>query len=340
MRIFLYEFVTGGGWWSVGGSRPPDGSLYREGRAMIAALAEDFASLSGVQVVCLADARVPMPVEAANEVCRVASEAAERAAFHREAAHADWTVVIAPEFSGHLARRAGWVEAAGGRLLSPDRNYIEIAGNKHATAERLRMAGVPAPYGIAWRAGDMLPHDLAGPLVIKPMDGAGSQDVRRIRGPEELVELRRGSVEWRLESWCAGLPASVSLLCGRGGTTVLPASRQILSDDGTFQYRGGETPLPTWSCERAERLARGVVAAFPAAIGYIGVDIILGDAADGSSDVVIEVNPRLTTSYLGLRRIVHGNLAAAMLRVAEGELVELCFDVSPVMFGLADDPRG
>jgi predicted ATP-grasp superfamily ATP-dependent carboligase len=38
-------------------------------------------------------------------------------------------------------------------------------------------------------------------------------------------------------------------------------------------------------------------------------------AADprGSEDALIEVNPRLTTSYVGLRRAVACNLAAAML---------------------------
>jgi tyramine---L-glutamate ligase len=40
---------------------------------------------------------------------------------------------------------------------------------------------------------------------------------------------------------------------------------------------------------------------------------------------VIEVNPRLTTSYVGLRAAAKTNLAVAMIRVAEG-------DVSPVDF--------
>ena len=48
----------------------------------------------------------------------------------------------------------------------------------------------------------------------------------------------------------------------------------------------------------------------------------LGDAADGSRDFAIEVNPRLTTSYVGLRALAEFNLADAMLKVAAGEDVE------------------
>ena len=49
--------------------------------------------------------------------------------------------------------------------------------------------------------------------------------------------------------------------------------------------------------------------------------MILGSDRRGAEDVVLEVNPRLTTSYIGLRHIVCGNLAARMIDVARGEAV-------------------
>jgi predicted ATP-grasp superfamily ATP-dependent carboligase len=59
----------------------------------------------------------------------------------------------------------------------------------------------------------------------------------------------------------------------------------------------------------------------PGLSGYFGVDLVLGESADGSQDRVIEINPRLTTSYLGLRRLARFNLAQALLRLAQGERV-------------------
>jgi predicted ATP-grasp superfamily ATP-dependent carboligase len=67
-------------------------------------------------------------------------------------------------------------------------------------------------------------------------------------------------------------------------------------------------------------------------VGYVGVDLVLGEADDGKDDVVIEVNPRLTTSYVGLRRLVCGNLAAAMLAAARGQPVALSFAAGRVVF--------
>jgi predicted ATP-grasp superfamily ATP-dependent carboligase len=61
----------------------------------------------------------------------------------------------------------------------------------------------------------------------------------------------------------------------------------------------------------------------PPTIGYVGIDLILGEAEDGSQDYVIEINPRLTTSYVGLRALSNTNLAQAMLDVAQGREPQL-----------------
>ncbi len=57
----------------------------------------------------------------------------------------------------------------------------------------------------------------------------------------------------------------------------------------------------------------------PGLRGYVGVDLVLGDQADGSQDSVIEINPRLTTSYVGLRALAATNLTETMLRLAREE---------------------
>jgi predicted ATP-grasp superfamily ATP-dependent carboligase len=49
------------------------------------------------------------------------------------------------------------------------------------------------------------------------------------------------------------------------------------------------------------------------------MDLILAGPADGSEDVVIEINPRLTTSYVGLRRLAQHNLMQTLLAVACGQ---------------------
>src|SRR4029079_326018 len=115
----------------------------------------------------------------------------------------------------------------------------------------------------------------------------------------------------RLESYVPGLAASVALLCAPVGRIRLALCKQRISEDGRLRYLGGELPLSAGLAERARTLANRAVAAMPAAIGYVGVDLVLGREPDGSADAVIEINPRLTTSYVGLRTAATMNMAGS-----------------------------
>jgi predicted ATP-grasp superfamily ATP-dependent carboligase len=139
----------------------------------------------------------------------------------------------------------------------------------------------------------------------------------------------------RLEEFVPGLAASVAVLCGPAGNHALPACEQRLSSDGRFTYLGGRLPIDRELDARARQLALAAAGALPQPRGYIGIDLVLGEPADGSADRVIEINPRPTTSYVGLRRSSRTNLAAAMLAVMMGESPDLCFSAEPVEF-LAD----
>ena len=140
----------------------------------------------------------------------------------------------------------------------------------------------------------------------------------------------------RLERFHPGTPASVALLCGPSCCLPLAPCGQILSSDGQFRYLGGIVPLSPPLGPRAVALAERAVATLPGPIGYIGIDLILGAAPDGSQDVVVEVNPRLTTSYIGLRRATDANLAALMLAIAAGGCATVTFRSRPLRFAVND----
>jgi predicted ATP-grasp superfamily ATP-dependent carboligase len=136
----------------------------------------------------------------------------------------------------------------------------------------------------------------------------------------------------RLEEFCPGLPASVAFLCGPRQAWPLPPCEQRLSADGRFSYLGGRLPLAPALAARAISLGRRALAALPQALGYVGLDLVLGGDPDGGQDVVIEVNPRLTTSYIGLRGAAESNLAQAMLDIAEDREPALRFSSAEIQF--------
>jgi predicted ATP-grasp superfamily ATP-dependent carboligase len=330
-RVFLYEYITGGGCFSETGSPAPAGSMLVEGEAMRRAVASDFID-AGWQVVSLRDARL---AAFDGEAIAVASALEERQRFEEAARSADATLVIAPELGGALLARVRWAEAIGAKLISPGAEFVAIAADKQACCERLQAAGIAVPRGIELTAGEPLPVGFRYPAVLKPIDGAGSTAVRVVRDPHRSTpsEHRR----WRLEEFCPGAPASIAALAGPADSIILPACRQRLSDDDSLMYLGGECPLPPELAVRASSLAERVVAAMPPTQGYFGIDLVLG--ANEREDVAIEVNPRLTTSYVGLRAVVKQNLAAAMVEIAFGRTFALSFSPGGLEFDADGEVR-
>lgn len=326
MRLLIYEWVTGGG--LVGHQGPLPESLLREGLAMVQAAAADAAGVEGVAPALLRDLRLPSLSAEGGEIVEVASRSEHDAAIQELASEADAVLVIAPETDGVLLKTVQRMEASGARLLSPGAELVAVAGDKQRTGDALQAAGVPAPTARRLEPDQRLPSDFPYPAVLKPLDGAGSQDTHVVAHAGEQIP----AYAWprRLERFLPGTPASVAVLGVVGvvgdDPIALPPCRQRISIDGRLSYQGGSTPLAPRLAERASQLAIDAAHALPAFVGLVGIDLVLGDDPDGSLDAVIEVNPRLTTSYVGLRRIVHGGLIGPMLAAAAGKRPTLEID--------------
>jgi predicted ATP-grasp superfamily ATP-dependent carboligase len=113
----------------------------------------------------------------------------------------------------------------------------------------------------------------------------------------------------------------MAFLIGPKQTLGLAPCWQLISHKGTLAYEGGTCPIHPDYAERVARIATPAVRSVPGLAGYVGVDVILGEAANGSEDVVIEINPRVTTSYLGLSALCIHNLASVWLSLHVGNEV-------------------
>jgi len=298
MRIFIYEHLTALG---VGrDADSPEHSLYREGKAMRDALAADVGQLEGVKVITFPDRAHTSSPEAMLLL----------------AAGCDWTVVIAPELDSILAERVEFLREHECRVIAPTVDAIRLTSDKLALATHWRNRGIPTPATT-----DRAPKQCeAFPVVWKPRHGAGSTATFLLKSGLDVVRASACQAKdpvgpMILQEYVAGTPASVSFLCGPAGNVPLLPAFQLLED---LKYVGGELPIPAALSERAVRIASRAVECVPGLVGYVGVDLVLGDAADGSRDYAIEINPRLTTSYVGLRAAAEFNLAAVMLQASTG----------------------
>jgi predicted ATP-grasp superfamily ATP-dependent carboligase len=322
MRLFIYESLSAGGL----GSNPSP-SLRAEGRAMLTAAAADFARVADVSTLLIDSAPTISGIG-----CMRTTYAEEPRRFLDAIDDSDAVLIIAPEFDDILADRAVRVVERGKRLLGCSPDAIRLTSDKLALARYWNRRSLLTP-----------PTSLTSevptpsfPAVVKPRRGAGSLATRlvddRASWPAHFAAATRDfpGQEFIVQPYRPGRSCSVAFLVGSVQTLALAATEQILSDDGRFQYRGGRLPLDDEGAKRSVAIASAALAGLAGLVGYVGVDLILGD--DGK-DWAIEINPRLTTSYVGLRALCRHNLAEAWLRLLDGESgVELSWRPGSIEF--------
>jgi predicted ATP-grasp superfamily ATP-dependent carboligase len=326
MKILVHEFASGGG--LTGREVPP--TLAREGAAMLAALVSDLAAC-GHEVVATRDPRFPLDVPPGVDVVEMShSGNGSGSVLDRLIDSADAVWLVAPETGGCLERLARKVEAAGKPLVGPRADTIRRASDKAALPRLLRRIGVAHPPTHTLRPGPVargrsplrLARDLGFPVVVKPARGAGcegvslARDARTLRAAIAAARRADGRRSIVLQRYVRGVPASVSLVADGRRAVALALNSQSIRPGAPFSYSGGRTPLDHRLSERAIEAALRVCQSLPGLRGYIGIDLVLAR----SEAIVIEVNPRLTTAYLGVRAALDANVAALALAASRGTL--------------------
>jgi predicted ATP-grasp superfamily ATP-dependent carboligase len=104
---------------------------------------------------------------------------------------------------------------------------------------------------------------------------------------------------------------SASFLVGSAGKAWLLGigTQRMTIRNGRFRYEGGTIPT---SCPGALPVVRAGVHAIQGLCGFVGVDFIWDSARRHAT--ILEINPRPTTSCVGLRQLLPaGHLAQAWL---------------------------
>jgi tyramine---L-glutamate ligase len=262
-----------------------DPALAPEGEAMQDCLSASFAR-------CGYDLVYPGPGDFGSELERLAPEC-------------DYGLVIAPD---HLLARYTKILEDNTVSLGCGSMNAALCANKRLTGRVLAAGGVPVPK-----------ETRAGTRVIKPVTGCGTKGVR-------LAESAPGRDEFAQE-YIRGDNLSVSLIAGRivgqaclyytdALPLVLALNRQeiAIGPDGGFRYLGGETPVDHPLRDECISTAQKAVSLLGCQ-GYADMDIVAGDRA-----YVVDVNPRITLSVVGLATCMKEEIADLIVAAAEGRL--------------------
>ena len=303
MRVFVSEFLVGG---ASSGSVVSE-SMRHEGLAMLQAVSEDIARLSGCSVVTTLESGVPFSPNI--EVIRIDNPFDEFDVFQRLLGKVDTVLVIAPETDQVLAERCRQVAAANVTSWNCSVAAIELCGDKLRLANHLAAHGIPT-LSTTLVDLDQPPDKLSFPVVLKPRDGAGSCLTFLVENCQHWEHAAQSfldagaSYECLSQPYVKGRPLSVGVNISLDGHGIecLPIGEQRLSTDGRFQYLGGIIPasISTKAQAAIQDLVLVTCRSIKGLAGYIGLDLLL---ADDDSPVIVEINPRLTTSYLGYRQL-------------------------------------
>jgi tyramine---L-glutamate ligase len=310
--ILVHEYVTGGGWPAP--DLPP--ALAAEALALLKAVLADLRAWGEFPVVTTRDRRLHGAPLAADRVVDLDAEVYPTRVLEL-ALECGAALVIAPEGGGVLERLTALVSGAGVCLLGSLPEAVAVAGDKWECYRRFSAAGLPTPRTtrVAPSAASMAAARLGYPVVVKPLDGAACDGVSLASDEDALERALRlpglhGAESILVQEYASGSAASVSLLVADGSSTVLSLNEQRVRPGVPFAYDGGIASWPHPRRAEASELGQRAAALVPGLRGYVGVDLILGE----ETCWLIEINPRLTTSYVGLRRVAGLNMAEAIWR--------------------------
>lgn len=344
-RVLVFEYLLADtqAWVSA------SDSMRSEAAAMLIAVVDDLRQISDVTPVVLvsreaaAGLQIALQPEGDTEPVMaellIAEQSPQQWLTHPSMTPSGFhaSLVIAPECDGiltsllKLLQSGEWKSVAG---LNVSVSLAERFSDKLQTYHWLRQHQIKTPRTVS--VSDASAHRLkqlrvssesattesCRMFVLKPRDGAGSGEVLTISLTgaefESLAEFESPDDPWILQPYLVGQACSVGLI-GTGAAEsvlVLPAAiQEIQNCDGRLCYRGGRIPCTDLLATAISGIAGQVSHSLEGFRGYLGIDVVVSMDADGLHTAhLIEVNPRLCTSYVGYRAILSVNLAEWMLK--------------------------
>lgn len=220
----------------------------------------------------------------------------------------DGVLPIAPETGGVLERLSRLVVANGKVLLGSAPQAIRIAASKIETAELLASRGTPTVTTLTVR--DPIPYARDG-WVVKPDDGAGCEHTYRFANLDSLQSwLQHAERNHVVQPYLPGIAASASVFCHEGSAWLLACNRQMVGCiNGELRCNGVAVNALTEYADQVKPIIEQVARILPGLSGFVGVDLVLTT----QGPVVMEINPRITTAYVGLRDCTGINPGALLL---------------------------
>ncbi|VAX20561.1 hypothetical protein MNBD_NITROSPINAE02-1098 [hydrothermal vent metagenome] len=282
MNIFIFEYFCGGG--DIGGIA--NEAMMAEGRAMLNSALADFSMIDG------AEAYFNNDFEAGLKSCQSA-------------------LVIAPETGGILQRLTGIVCDSGKENMGAAPSAIEITGDKLLFAKLMEKEGIAHPRTCFIDGQFEQSKEFGGKWISKPQRGAGAVGIV-LWNERSVFDCKSANGKNIAQEFIEGDPMSLSIVSSGSESLILSVNKQYFTPG--LKYIGGEI-TDNKPSDDMQTLVNQIKGAIPGLNGYWGIDYV----ESRSGPVVIEVNPRFTSSYWALSKALDSNPAEMIVAAYKNE---------------------
>lgn len=284
---------------------PP--SLVREGDMMLSAVASDFKALPDVDVRALRDYRLRNEAVSADDIVIWPGRYGAVERIEALIGQFDALLIIAPETDDVLSSLCERFSDQDLVLLNSKVDSIKLTGNKYDTYRYLQAYDIPQ---IPTYGQDELKDIDFRQFVIKPVDGVGCEHLFLLldRNDLERTLAEHAGEQFIIQPFIKGKHVSLSLLCWDGQCLQLSGNEQYLVE-GNSSLVLKKCSVNAFDSGKFKSFSKKLIQALPGLRGYIGVDILITE----EGTLLVEINPRLTTSYIGLRSALGINPAKLIM---------------------------
>ncbi|MFW9952257.1 MAG: ATP-grasp domain-containing protein [Candidatus Thorarchaeota archaeon] len=329
--LFIFEYVSGGGFY------PEDisSSLLCEGYAMLRCISEDFKNL-GYRIITQLDERIKHLSNylSVDEIYVVNSSNKFTDIYNLCLRKCNACFIIAPEFSNILYNLTKIAKERHKKVISIDLDGIMLGTSKIKTYDFFQKNNLNTPLTfLIPNIDNIFNFDFINekfneyhiPFIIKPDDGVGAESIyyfenferlqRFFSNPDLNFNFNRNYI---LQEFIKGDDYSLSLINRdfkdnkKSNLYFISINSQKIKNKtelGNSTYFGGATPITKYPDLKNNIMKLIRALDLNQFNSYFGIDFII---TDKNELFFIEINPRLTTSYVGIRNIYNQNLMSLL----------------------------
>ena len=146
--------------------------------------------------------------------------------------------------------------------------------------------------------------------VAKPDDGAGSEDIFIIKDRNKLKFFL--NKKFLIQPYLKGNDFSVNILKNKKNYKILNINKQkITLKREKIQFNGTKFTKQIVFNSLLRKKIKKVMNLFPGLKGFLGIDFILFN----KKIYIVDINPRITTSYAGLSKKIKTNIGMQILKI-------------------------